>query len=187
MDNINQILKYRRVVQKLLDFPDRQFTIRELSLETKTPYPTTWRLIRTLESTGLITTRKIGHSTLCQLNPGSPYLKEVRKALALSPSPHKMAVTDFVQEAKKIPEIKRVILYGSVAKGKEKPTSNIDLAILVTKKTPLIEERINNAILAAMKKSRMKLAPLMLTREELEQDKKFKRELEGGEALYERA
>jgi len=72
--------------------------------------------------------------------------------------------------------IKKVVLFGSVAKGKEKPNSDIDVFILV--ETPQNKKEIENSIekLSSMCLDRYgnRLSPYILTQEEIRQKKHLK-------------
>ncbi len=183
MDSIIQkLIRQRNFLLTLLKYPDREFTIRELSLEAKIPYVTTWRLVETSEKAGLLLVKRIGNYVVCSLNKKSPYLKEAKKAI-LFVSPQRKAAMEFVKRIKKLKEIKRIILFGTVAKGEEKPESDVDIAIIVSGKKE-IEEKINKSASLLLKEARIRVIPLVLTEKEVNENKIFRREIENGEVLY---
>jgi len=60
-----QLIKYsgsRQMLERLLKFPERQFTINELARESGVPFASAWRLVRRWEPAGIIETGKVGRS-----------------------------------------------------------------------------------------------------------------------------
>jgi len=186
MNNIiHKIANKRKVIELLLKYPEREFTVNELSRGAATPYATTWRLIQELDRSGLVSTRTIGHSTVCKLNKESPFLKEVKKVLEAKPTPQKAVIKDFVNKIKKVDGIKKVILFGSVARDKEKLTSDIDIAVVIKKKG-MIEKEVNEIVDEILQKSKMVIVPIFLTEKEIKENKQFEEEIKKGKVLYER-
>ncbi len=180
MDNIIQ--KHPNLAKVLLKFPDREFTILELSKESEVPYATSWRLVQSLEKFGIITTRKIGSSTVCKLNNRSPYLKNLK--ILVAETPHRAAFELFKDKIKHHQNIKKIYLFGSVAAGKERPGSDVDVAVIVRKHFAQFEKWINKTLTDVLKKTQINIVPLVFTRKTL--PKHFKKEIEKGELAYER-
>jgi predicted nucleotidyltransferase len=183
---IQKYIKHKNVIRYLTKFPEREFTVLELAREVKTPYATTWRFVQLLDKTGIIFTKKIGNYTICILNKKSPYLAEIEKVLELAVSPQRSAFKKFLGEIKKIKEVSKIYLFGSVAEGKEKPQSDVDVAIITNKKTKEFEEKIHNIMGKTLEDSRIQIVPHVLTEKEFIEDKSFKKEVEKGELSYER-
>jgi predicted nucleotidyltransferase len=187
MNNIiHKITNKRKVIELLLKYPEREFTVNELSRDTATPYATTWRLIQELDRSGLVSTRTIGHSTVCKLNKESPFLKEIKKVLEAKPTPQKAVIKDFINKIKKVDGIKKVILFGSVARDQEKLTSDIDIAVVTKGKKEIIEKEVNEIVDEILQKSKMVIVPLFLTEKEMKENKQFEEEIKKGKILYER-
>ena len=176
MDNIIQ--KHRHAVNMLLNQPDREFTIRELARESGTPYATAWRLMQMLDSYGVIKTRKIGKATVCTLNKLSPYLKAIKQ------TPHSMAFELFKNKIKKHANIKKIYLFGSVAAGRERPGSDVDVAIIVKKHLKQFEKWINKVVTEVLEKTQINIVPLVFTHKKI--PRHFKKEIEKGELVHER-
>ena len=169
----------------LLKYPNRVFTIRELSILSRIPYSTVWRLIRDLYSIGVVHLGKIGSSSACRLNKETPFLREIEKIVEIEALPHRLAAKEFTEKVKKLHGVKKIILFGSIAKGEEKLESDVDIAVIVDDKESINEiDKINHEILS---KYRISIIPLILTEKEVEENKQFKKELEKGEVLYERS
>ena len=171
----------------LLKFPEREFTILELSKESKVPYATAWRSVQALAQQGIILTKTIGKSTVCKLNAKSPLLKNIKQIFELELSPHRAALAQFVTKVRKLKHVKKIILFGSVAKGTEKPSSDVDTAIIVNKESMNLEKQINEIVDEVLKASRIKIVPLVFTEKELSKKEHFKKEIDKGEIVYERA
>lgn len=186
MNNIIQrCITRRKVVELFLKYPKREFTVNEMSKLSSTSYATTWRFIQMLDKAGVILTKTLGHSLICKLNSESPFLGDIKKALELKPSPQKAVIEDFISKIKKIKEVQRIVLFGSVSRGTEDLTSDIDIAIFVKRRNKKLELEINKISDSLIEKSRMKLVPLILTQRELK-NKQFAMELERGTVSYER-
>lgn len=181
---LTKISKHRGVVRILLRYPNRTFTIRELSRNANIPYATVWRFINDLYTIGIVSLNRIGGSLACKLNTKSLFLAEVEKIIGIEPSPHRLAAKEFTKKVKNIPEVKRVILFGSVARGEEKPESDVDIAVILSDKRA--EEKINKITDEILSTSRIKIILLILTWKEIMENPQFKEELEKGEVIYER-
>lgn len=182
---IQNILKYPAIIRLFFRYPERNFTILEISKKTNTSYATTWRYIQRLEQSGIIFIEKIGAYNVCKLNKNSPLAEKASKYLELELSPHRLAAKEFINEARKIINIEKAILFGSVAKGKEKLTSDVDIA-LICKKDKNLENRIVNIANKTLERTRIKIVPIMLSRKEAKEKVQLIKELDKGEILYER-
>ncbi len=169
-----------------MKFPEREFTIFELSKEIKKPYATTWRFVQLLDKVGIIFTKKIGNYTVCTLNQKSPYFKEIKKLLKLDLSPQRTAFKNFLKEVEKIKEVEKVYLFGSVAQGKEKFKSDVDVALIVNEKIENLNVKIHKIVGKILEKSKIQIVPHVLTEKEFDKNKSFKKEVEKGELAYER-
>jgi predicted nucleotidyltransferase len=180
------ISRHKRIMELFLKYPRRKFTIREISGLAGGPYATTWRFIQKLDRAGLILTEKIGNSLSCTLNTQATFLKEVEKVLEIEVSPQRGAAREFTEKVKGVKGVLSVVLFGSVARGEEKLTSDIDVAVFVDKKRKKIEEKITGVAEEILEKSKMSIVPIILTRDEIQASEQFAREIERGVVLYER-
>ena len=176
------IQKHPNLIKTMLKFPDREFTILELSRESAVPYATSWRLIRILDKLGVVLTRKVGNATVCKLNKASPYLNTIKTVL--KDTPHKLAFEEFKNKVKYHPNIKKIYLFGSVARGEEKPGSDVDVAIIVKKQFGAFEKWVNKILAEVLEKTQINIVPLIFTHKTL--PKQFKKEIEKGKLTYER-
>lgn len=130
-----ELLQYkgaRRLLETLLEFKGRQFTISELAKAAGVPFASTWRLIKRWRSAGIVDASVVGRSTVVRLRD-SEYVLRIAELLRLSVTPQAFTAEALKSELKGR-KIKKAYLFGSVAKGEEKPESDIDLAILAGKR-----------------------------------------------------
>jgi len=180
-----EISRHKMIMATFLKYPQRRFTVRELSGLAGSPYATTWRFIRKLDQAGLILTEKIGSSLSCTLNTRTPFLEEVEKVLEIEVSPQRRAAREFAEKVKGVGGVRRVILFGSVARGEEELASDIDVAVFVTRKSKKTQEKITKIAEGTLERSKMKVVPIVLTPGEVEESEQFSKELERGVVLYE--
>ena len=187
MNNIIQdITTRRKLIDLFLKYPEREFTVNELARESGISYSTVWRFAQKLDKSGVIETRTIGHSRVCKLNKSSKFLDEIKKILKAKPTPQKAVINEFVSKIKRLKEVKKIILFGSVARDEEKLTSDIDVAVVATKKNKDLEKRISEIRDKILENSRMLIVPIVVTKKELKANKQFEDQVNGGKILYER-
>jgi len=123
------------LLRMLLKYPGREFTIRELAINAKVPYGTTWYAIKDWTVARIVEIGLVGRARTVRLK-NIDYAKRLAKLLEF-PSPHKSALGKIKKELADIREVKEAYLFGSVAKGTEVASSDIDLALLVSKELDL--------------------------------------------------
>ncbi len=117
----------RRVLSLLLLRPDESFYIREIGRLTGVPAGPLHRELKALTGAGLLVRRSSGNQVLYQASRGSPIFQELagifRKTAGLA---------DVLREALRrvAGEIDVAFVFGSIAQGKEKPMSDIDLLVV---------------------------------------------------------
>ena len=122
----------RQMLETLLKFPGRQFTINELAREARVPFASAWRLVKKWEMAGLIETGRVGRGVTVKLHK-SEYLDAVSSLLKISVSPQVFTANVVGDLLAKEKVVKEAYLFGSVASGKETPASDIDIALLAHK------------------------------------------------------
>lgn len=130
-----QLVKYRgarKVFETLLKFPKRKFTISELAKTSKIPFASAWRLVKKWEPAGIIECGRVGNSVTVALRE-SEYARRVADLMELSVSPQAFTAEALKKTLKKMRGFKEAYLFGSVARGEEKLSSDIDIALLVGK------------------------------------------------------
>jgi len=117
----------QRLFSLLFGQPDRSFYLTELVRLAAVGSGSVQRELMRLESTGLVTASSVGNQKHYQANPGSPLFSEltgiVKKTVGL-----KQPLLDALEPIKQ--KIKLAFVYGSVAKGSDTSSSDIDLLIV---------------------------------------------------------
>jgi len=187
MDSIIQkFMKRGRILELLVKYPERDFTVNEISRLAGLPYATTWRFMKDCDSAGIVFMKKIGNCNVCRLNKDSLFLKEVLNALKSKPTPQSAVLRHFVNGMQKAKSVERIVLFGSVAEGKERPESDVDIALIASKRDPALEKLATGLADEILKKSKVKVIPIILTEKEAEGSSQFAEEIRKGVVLYER-
>jgi len=121
----------RTLLSLLMKYPKRRFSINELAKSGAVPFGTAWNIVKEWESGGIVNTEKIGKSVAVSLGSG-PYLEMTKKALEMPSSPHRMALGEIARRLRKA-GVRTAYLFGSVAEGREKPSSDVDIALVGAK------------------------------------------------------
>ena len=122
----------QEVFGTLVRFKGRQFTIRELARESGVPFSSVWRLVGRFERAGVVERGKLGSAAVVRLKD-SAYSRRLTRLIMLSVSPQAFAVDALKTQLHDDKCVKSAYVFGSVARGEEKPESDVDLAILASK------------------------------------------------------
>lgn len=180
----SNLLRHPRFLQVLLGNPRREFTIRELALESGTAYPTAWRLAGMLRDLGVLRERRVGASRAVSLNPTSPLLPELRRLIALELDPHREAARRFSRRVSGLPGVRRVVLFGSVARRAARPSSDVDVAVVVDRRMPELLTALDRAAARVQDETGLKVVPVPVSDRELRRDTRWARDVRAGEVLY---
>ncbi len=117
----------QRVLDLMFGQPDRSFYTSELIERTASGSGAVQRELKRLSSSGLVTVRRIGNQKHYQANHDSPVFEELSNLETKT-----VALADPVREAlaSLADNIDLAILYGSVAKGTDTASSDIDILIV---------------------------------------------------------
>lgn len=117
----------QRVLALIFGQPNRSFYASEMIERTGSGSGAVQRELKRLASSGLVTVKRIGNQKHYQANPGSPVFEElsslVKKTVALA-EPIREALSSLAKH------INLAVLYGSVAKGTDTASSDIDILIV---------------------------------------------------------
>ena len=117
----------QRVLALLFGQPARSFFASELIRLTGSGSGAVQRELKRLVSSGLVTVKRIGRQKHFQANPDCPVFDElcamVRKSVAMA-EPVQQALAPLAEE------IALALIYGSVAKGADTASSDIDLLVV---------------------------------------------------------
>ncbi len=117
----------RRVLGLLLLHPDEAFHLREIARLTRTQPGTLRRELASLTEAGVLERRKVGNQVHYKANPAYPIYEELRDILRKT-----SGVADVLREALAplADRISVAFIYGSVARGTERRSSDIDLMVI---------------------------------------------------------
>jgi predicted nucleotidyltransferase len=117
----------RRILSLLLLHPERSFYVREIGRLTGVPAGSLHREVRLLTDAGLLARSVAGNQVRYQVDRSCPVYEELagmfRKTIGLA---------DVLREALASlgDAVRLAFVFGSVAQGKERPTSDIDVLIV---------------------------------------------------------
>lgn len=117
----------RQLLGLLYGNPDKTYYINEIVRIADVGIGTVQRELEKLTSAGLLTVRKIGNQKHYQANAGSPIFQELRGIVLKT-----FGVSDELRRAMEPLSAKIVVafIYGSLAKGTDRASSDIDLMII---------------------------------------------------------
>ena len=101
-------------------------------------------------------------------------------------SPHFAAARLFADRMQSLPDVRKVILFGSVAQGREDPESDIDIAILASRRNNALEDHVRAIASEVEERTRMRIAPTFVSSSELRSNKQLAVNIAKGEVLFER-
>jgi predicted nucleotidyltransferase len=117
----------QRILGALFGQPERSFYASELIRDARTGSGAAQRELAKLEDSGLLVTRRIGNQKHYQANAASPLFLDLRNIVMKTVG----LVEPLRQALKPIEsEISKAFVYGSVAKGLDQATSDIDLMVV---------------------------------------------------------
>ena len=117
----------QRILGALFGQPARSFYASELIRDAGTGSGAAQRELAKLEESALLVTRRIGNQKHYQANPASPLFSDLRNIVLKTVG----LVEPLRQALKPIePEIRAAFVYGSVAKGSDQASSDIDLMVV---------------------------------------------------------
>lgn len=180
----SSLLRHPLFLRTVLENPLREFTVRELARESGTAYATAWRLTGLLRDLGVLHERRIGASRAVSLNRRSPLVPELRRFLALGLDPHREAARRFAKLASRIPGVADVVLFGSVARGTARPSSDVDVAVILDRRGEATLAAIDRAAAEVQDATGLKVVPIPLSRSELRAETRLARDVRAGEILH---
>lgn len=139
--------------------------------------PSAWRLLRQFQEVGLIYPARVGKAYLWRVDTASWAYRELSRVWRYveglpSPLEHLQRT---LRKCLAVPGVERVVLFGSVAEGRERRGSDIDVFLLVrdaeTRKR--VQPAIETARSACLRLYGNSLAPFLMTRAEAERGKRL--------------
>ena len=146
----------RRVLGLLLLHPDRSFYVREISRVTGVPAGSLHRELKALSETGLLSRETSGNQVRYQSDRACPIFDELASIFRKT-----AGLADVLREALEPfgRSVSAAFVFGSVAQGKERATSDVD--VMVVGSAPF--ERVVEAMTTAAKRLRREVNPVVMT------------------------
>ncbi len=182
----DRFLKHKEVIDVLFSVPGRRFTIRELSKEAGSSYATTWRLVNALISMGALRSEVVGPSRLLSINEESPIIADLKGLKEMDLLPHRRVAERFAELVSGIPSVQKVILFGSVAEDNANADSDIDIAVVLKRRSEKAMGQVYDTAADIQDETGMKVVPIRVLTKELESDDQLIRSLKKGVVLFER-
>ncbi len=120
-----------KVLRVLVTRPGAEMTGREVARLAGAPHPRVLQRLHLLEDEGLVARRFAGRSHLWRLERGHALVGPLSALFAVDRDMQRDLEETIEQSLQQVPGVVEVRLFGSVARGDEEPTSDIDLFILV--------------------------------------------------------
>ncbi|MCK5290589.1 MAG: nucleotidyltransferase domain-containing protein [Thermoplasmata archaeon] len=125
------------VLRILLRYPDRRFTGRELASFADLSHPGALKALKALEAFNLVTISSHGRAYVISLNKESPLIEDLQPLFEGESG----ARSELVRRIGKAFEgtSASVFLFGSVARGEEETSSDIDVLVVTSKKREVMD------------------------------------------------
>jgi predicted nucleotidyltransferase len=137
--------KWDKILEIFYEYPNRKFTVREISKKTKVPSSTVQRILARLKKENFITKEN-------KANP-TPYYK-LHKTFFIIEKMFKIGLIDFLE--KKM-QASAIVIFGSVRKGEYDKESDIDLFVeTIKQKEPdlkIFEKKLGHNIQLFLRKN----------------------------------
>jgi predicted nucleotidyltransferase len=160
----------KRVLQALLDHPDKDWTVPDLEEATGVPHATVWRTISQLEEARIVRSGLLGRKTrVYRLVTDSPYLPAIKSGLGVETVPLREVAAKFARGISGLKGVRSCTLYGSVARGTASPKSDIDVLVLVDEPMRELKARITKAAVDLSHSTGCSIVPTILSAGEFEE------------------
>jgi len=171
----NTIVQKNRQLSKKMDNllgqftgnPEKEFHIRKLAKMEKTSPSTVSKYLKYLEKQGILKVRKLSNHLFYQANEGSDGFRRLKRRMVRE-AIEQSGILESLQREFNEPEA--MILFGSAAKGEDRPQSDIDIALITATKKDI-------ALSVLEKKLGRKLHLFQFSRKDIDDMKAGNREL----------
>jgi len=156
-----------KVIKALMEFPDRNWSLRDISDESGVPKTTVWRAVNRLEERNFVSTSEVGKSKMVEVK-NRDVLKKILKLSRAEIDELEEVAKRFVEEIKEIEGVKRCVLFGSVARGTADLNSDIDILVLLREEVKKIEEEISQIAERINSEESVRIMPDIMEEERFE-------------------
>lgn len=120
-----------RVLRELLLFPAKEATGRQLAKDARTPLARTIEALNVLERHGLVGMTEVGRSQLWRVRREHAISVHLRPWFEFERQVLDALIREIAKVLSPLPAVRRAAIFGSVARGHERPDSDIDLFVLI--------------------------------------------------------
>ncbi len=161
-----------RVLRTMVRYQAKIFTKRGLAKTANVSVNEAALTIRDLEDLGIILVQPVGRSHQLSLNKKNYILNKIIEPVFKT---EENTLEELLKILKKNLDKRRVVisaaLFGSVAKGKEKPDSDVDI-LVISNDFDAASQTVSDALVQVAEAFHAQLAPIILSQKELESKKK---------------
>ncbi|MGA2091337.1 MAG: nucleotidyltransferase domain-containing protein [Endomicrobiales bacterium] len=155
-----------------------EMTGRELARFAKISHMQVYRNLDDLNSHGIVTKKRVGGAYLYSLNEKNVLVKEVLNTLFQKEG----KLLDDVLKAilrEKADDMLSVVVFGSAAKGEERPASDVDIFILTKNESEsnLLNDFLSDAEIRFYEQTGNRLSPIVMTINEMKEKNKTNKTL----------
>ncbi len=175
------------VIRTLKSYPDRDFTINELSRTSTVPTMTTWRAVKELKKIGLVRTRKIGNAIGVTLTEDRERLRILR--MIPDTDPQRSAAKAYASRLGELPWTQECRLFGSIGRGEHAPGEEVDVAVVYDDSsiTEAKAKEIADSIASLVKEeTNVTIVPLCIAQKEMTRKGGLAAELRDRESIWKR-
>jgi len=160
-----------KVLDILVKYPARAFTINELARESGVPAMTCWRTVREFEAMGMVTVDTVGKAFAVRLNGESVVVKDLKRSRL--GDFQRAAAVKFASFLRGLDGVVGCYLFGSVSEAIQGPASDVDVAVVYdSKKTErsVLERSCAGETVRILRSTGARIVPFYITRSELRQN-----------------
>ena len=164
-----------RILKTLLRYRGKVFTIRELAKTAGLYHPEVSGVVKELERRGIVKNQPVGRAYQISLNEDSYVLKSMIEPLFRAEKDTANSLISTIEPFFRDTRISSVAIFGSLVRGLERNTSDIDL-LVIAKDRETANECVARASAATVSRFGLALSPLIMEEGRLIQE--HNRELE---------
>ncbi|MFW6048328.1 MAG: nucleotidyltransferase domain-containing protein [Candidatus Natronoplasma sp.] len=159
--------KELKVIKALMEYPDRDWGLNDIVEESEVSKTTVWRAVNRLEERNYVFTSEVGRSKLVKVK-NRKVLKRILKASRAEIDELEEAAKKFVEEIQKFEEVKKCVLFGSVARGTADLNSDIDILTLLQGRDEKTEDEISQIAEKISSEESVRIMPDVMEKERFE-------------------
>lgn len=152
-----------RVLRTLVRYEGKVFTVRELARTSALSHPEVSLVVKNLERRGMVKLQPVGRAYQVILNEENYVLKSIVEPMIGAEKNTLNSLVSTIRPFFKKAGVTSAVIYGSVAKGVEKETSDVDV-LIVADNIETARDCAARASAAALAKFGVGLSPLVIGR-----------------------